>query len=92
MILQVTFSDGSNPWICFTDDRRELAEHWRDWIKHHPREAQPVAYCGSYMCERAEDNAGYEVYGRGQFFDTVKRYKHLGRALAALERLGGETN
>ncbi|MGN0628454.1 MAG: hypothetical protein ACI4IW_02370 [Oscillospiraceae bacterium] len=91
MILHITFSDGSNPWICSSDDRHEIAEHWREWEKNHPWEARPVAYCGSIVCERADDNAGYWIYTRGQFWDTVKRYKHLGHALAALERLGGET-
>ena len=91
MILHVTFSDGSNPWVCFSDDRWEIADHWRDWMKHHPEEARPAAYCGNYICNRSEDNAGFCVYTRGQYWDTVKRYKHLGHALAALERLAGET-
>lgn len=90
MILHVTFSDGSNPWVAFSDDRRELAEHWRDWMKYHPEEAQPKAYNGNYICECAEDHAGFWVYKTGESGDTVKRYKHLGRALAALDRLGGE--
>lgn len=91
MILHITFSDGSNPWVCFSDDRREIADHWREWMKYHPEEAQPKTYSGAYICERAEDNAGFWVYKRGEYWDTVKRYKHLGHALAALERLGGET-
>ena len=91
MILHVTFSDGSNPWVCFSDDRWEIADHWRDWMKYHPEEARPVVYCGNYICNRSEDNAGFYVYTRGQYRDTVKRYKHLGHALAALERLAGET-
>ena len=86
MILHVTFSDGSNPWVAFSDDRQELAEHWRDWMKYHPTEAQPKAYHGNYICETAPDRAGYLVYKQGEFFDTAKRYKRLGNALAYLER------
>lgn len=92
MILHIIFLDGSNPWVCFSDDRREIAEHWRDWMKHHPEEARPTAYYGNYLCKPADDNAGYWVFRRGEYWDTVKRYKHLGHALAALERLGGETD
>lgn len=91
MILHITFSDGSNPWVAFSDDRREIADHWRDWMKYHPTEAQPKAYNGAYICERTADLAGYTVYRQGQYLDTAKRYKHLGNALGALERLGGET-
>lgn len=90
MILHVDFSDGSNPWVCFSDDRREITEHWRDWIKYHPNEAKPKAYNGNYICERSTDNAGYLVYRQGEYNDTAKKYKHLGYALAALERFGGE--
>ena len=90
MILHVDFSDGSNPWVCFSDDRREIADHWREWMKYHPEEAQPKAYNGAYVCERADDMAGYWIYKSGEYWDTVKRYKHLGHALAALERLGGD--
>ena len=91
MILHISFSDGSNPWVCFSDERREIADHWREWMKYHPEEARPLAYCGAYLCERADDMGGYTVYKRGEYWDTVKRYKHLGHALAALQRLGGET-
>ena len=90
MILHVNFTDGSNPWVCFSDDRREIAEHWRDWIKYHMEEAQPKAYAGNYICERSNDNAGFILYKRGEYRDTIKHYKHLGHALAALDRLGGE--
>ncbi len=89
MILHVTFSDGSNPWVCFSPDRREIADHWREWVKYHPHEAQPKAFCSKYICERSADLAGFCVYKQGEFRDTNKRYKHLGHALAALERLGG---
>ena len=90
MILHVNFSDGSNPWVCFSDDRHELANHWRDWMKYHSTEAQPKAYNGNYICEPGEDRAGYMVYKQGEYNDTAKKYKHLGHALASLERLGGE--
>lgn len=92
MILHVDFSDGSNPWVCFSDNRRELANHWRDWMKYHPDEAQPKAYCDSYVCQRSADNAGYIVFKLGEYNDSAKKYKHLGHALAALERFGGENS
>lgn len=89
MILHVNFTDGSNPWVCFSDDRREIAEHWRDWMKYHPEEAQPVAYCGGAKCLFDTAGGQYTVIHLGTF---PKHYKHLGHALAALERLGGESN
>ena len=89
MILHVNFSDGSNPWVCFSDDRREIAEHWRDWIKYHPEEARPVAYCGGGKCLFDPARGEYVVIHIGT---DPKQYKHLGHALAALERLGGETD
>lgn len=90
MILHVTFSDGSNPWVCMDQERDIIAKHWRRWMKYHNSTAQPKAYHGGYICEIAGDRAGYWVYKQGEFWDTVKRYRHLGHALAALERLGGE--
>ena len=87
MILHVTFSDGSNPWVCFSDDRREIAEHWRDWMKYHPNEARPVAYCGGGKCLLDPISGEYVVICPPI---NPKQYKHLGHALAALERLGGE--
>ena len=99
MILHVNFSDGSNPWVCFSDDRREIAEHWRDWMKYHPEEAQPVAYVGEYAVYPYRRGGGYHLMIRNyndfdgdMHYNYVKHYKHLGHALAALERLGGEKN
>ena len=89
MILHIEFTDGSNPWVCFSDDRKEIAEHWREWMKHHASSAHPKAFNGDYICERAEDRAGYWIYKRGEFWDTSKHYKHLGHALATIDRLGG---
>lgn len=89
MILHVNFSDGSNPWVCFSDDRREIAEHWRDWMKYHPEEARPVAYCGGGKCLLDPIQDKYVVTHKGT---DPKHYKHLGHALAALERLGGENS
>ena len=90
MILHVNFSDGSNPWVCFSNDRRELAQHWRDWVKYHPEEARPVAYCGGGKCLRDSVRGEYVVICPD--ISDPKHYKHLGHALAALERLGGATN
>ena len=88
MILHVNFSDGSNPWVCFSDDRREISEHWRDWMKYHPEEARPVAYCGGAKCFPDRIRGQYVVVCPD--ISAPKHYKHLGHALAALERLGGE--
>lgn len=92
MILHVTFSDGSNPWVCFSEDRHEIAKHWRRWTKNHPTTAKPEVFhrgravrpmwCGSkiigYFLEHTENR------------EKHRTYKHLGHALNALERLGGE--
>lgn len=89
MILHIDFTDGSNPWVCFSDDRKEIADHWKEWIKYHGDTARPKAYCGDYICEIADDWSGYWVYKQGEFWDSVKRYKYLGYALASLEKKGG---
>lgn len=87
MILHVNFSDGSNPWVCFSDDRKEIADHWRDWMKYHPKEARPVAYCGGGKCLFDPMRGGYVVICPPM---DPKCYKHLGHALNALARRGGE--
>jgi len=89
MILHVDFSDGSNPWVCFSDNRREIAEHWREWMKYHGDTARPTAYNGNYICEASSDRAGFLVYKQGEFWDTAKHYKRLGFALSYLETKGG---
>ena len=89
MILHVNFSDGSNPWVCFSDDIPEIADHWRDWVKYHPSTAEPKAYSGDFICEMASDRSGYLIYKQGEYFDTEKRYKYLGNALKALAQRGG---
>lgn len=91
MILHVNFSDGSNPWVCFSDNIPELADHWRDWVKYHPTTATIKAYSGDYICKPVNDGSGYLVYKHNDYFDTVKQYKYLGNALKSLSRLGGET-
>ena len=90
MILHVNFSDGSNPWVCFSDDIPELADHWRDWVKYHPTTANIKAYNGDYICKPANDRSGYLVYKHNDFFDTVKQYKYLGNALKSLSQKGGK--
>lgn len=86
MILHISFSDGSNPWVCFSDDRHEIADHWKEWMHYHGDTAEPKAYNGDYICEFTEDRAGYLVYKRGE---AAKHYKRLGFALAYLEKKGG---
>lgn len=85
MILHVTFSDGSNPWV-FYGTRQEVAKHWRRWVKNHPDTAQPVAICGEYSCHPTITKSGFLIRENG--FSYGYR-KHLGHALAALERWGG---
>ena len=91
MVLHVTFSDGSNPWLSLPTDRHTIAKQWRKWMKYHPDTAQPDAICGAYHCR--PENGGFVIYRRyysEKFPEYGKHYKHLGHALAALERLGGE--
>lgn len=91
MILHVNFSDGSNPWVCFSDDRSEICEHWKEWMKYHPTTAEPKAYCGNFICERSNDRSGFVVYKMGEYHATAKFYKYLGNALKAAEQRGGDT-
>ncbi len=91
MILHVTFSDGSNPWLSYPLGRHTIAKYWKMWLKYHPSTAQPTARHNGHICILSEDRAGYWVFKQGEFFNTKKHYKRLGHALAALERLGGGT-
>lgn len=91
MILHVTFSDGSNPWVSFNADPQTIAKHWRRWVKNHPDTAEPVAIGkNGWMCY-FEANTGFYCVERTTIATIkIKKYKHLGHALRALERLGGE--
>lgn len=97
MILHVTFSDGSNPWISLPADRHTIAKLWRQWIKNHPETARPCIISGNYCVMQSVHIAGskgeiidpaslYSVYRNNR---KISQYKHLGHALQALERLGG---
>lgn len=88
MILHVTFSNGSNPWVSFPGDRHEIKKHWRRWMKYHPLTATPRAYSNSHICELASDFSGYWVWKRGDYLGSRRKYKHLGHALATLEKKG----
>ena len=92
MVLHVTFSDGSNPWLSLPTDRHTIAKQWRKWMKYHPNTASPTAYCNGWIC-KPFGKGEYLVCKNGKYsecMNTWKYYKTLGHALAALERLGGE--
>ncbi len=90
MILHVTFSDGSNPWVLLNQDRHTIAKQWRRWMKYYPDTAQPVAICGLFQCQKSKWNAGYYLTSQNGQPIPRQYYGTLGHALAALERLGGE--
>ena len=90
MILHVTFTDGSNPWVSLPTDRETVKKLWRQWEKNHPATARPCAMCNGWQC-RPLAGGGYSV---ARYFDgahTCRDYERLGNALRALERLGGDT-
>ena len=90
MILHVTFSDGSNPWVSYPANAKQAAQQWRRWIKNNPDTAAPTVFNGDYMLQQAEDGSpSYWVWERHNFFKTQRKYKTLGHALRALDRLGG---
>lgn len=89
MILHVTFSDKSNPWVSFSPDRKEIAKQWRQWMKNHPETARPCASSGGYYCIPSLFG-GYMVQNKNNLSESTRYYKKLGNALAALEKLGGE--
>lgn len=91
MVLHVTFSDGSNPWVSLPGDRHTIAKLWRRWIKYHPDTAQPVAHSGDWECYPNTNPGGCGYFVQSRMWPHMgDHYKTLGRALAALERLGGE--
>lgn len=92
MILHVTFSDGSNPWASFSADQKTIAKQWRRWMKYHRETAQPVAIAGGFQLQASTWSGGYFITSDTGGAIPRQYYKTLGRALAALERLGGERN
>lgn len=98
MILYVTFTDGSNPWVSLPTDRHTVAKLWRRWMKNHPDTARPIA-CdsgkgGAGTVRKARFGPWYVLtfptdpkkYPDGPITFT-KYYQRLGNALAALERM-----
>lgn len=92
MILHVTFSDGSNPWVCVNRDRHEIAKHWRRWMKHHPDTARLEAIGKNHRVvyiSHDGDKKYYLIPRESYHGQPIKAYKQLGHALAALDRIGG---
>jgi hypothetical protein len=87
MVLHVTFSDGSNPWISLPGDRKIIAKLWRRWMKYHPDTAEPVVIAGPYRCQKSRWHAGYYLTARNGQHIPRQYYQTLGHALRALERL-----
>lgn len=86
MILHVTFTNGSNPWVSLPTDRHTVAKLWRRWMKNHPDTAQPKAHVwGVGFCEPLANNRGYLVHIHGPA-NYSKHYLTLGKALAELEK------
>lgn len=94
MILHVTFSDGSNPWVSFSGNRHTIAKLWKRWIKNHPDTAQPevVQHCKGFVqrCYTIPGQPGYYVRIPTSKGSVIRHYKHLGHALAAIEKTGGK--
>lgn len=87
MILHITFTDGSNPWVSLPADRHTLQKRWREW-EGDPA-ARPCFICGAYKCLPVA-GGGWAV---GRYFDgahTTHHYERLGNALKALERLASK--
>ncbi len=93
MILTITFSDGSNPWVSLPTDRHTITKLWRRWMKYHPDTAQPVVIQHRrgwvQRCYTIPGQPGYYVRIPKDNGTFLGHYKTLGHALAALERLGG---
>ena len=85
MILHVTFTDGSNPWVSRPIDRHTVAKFWRRWMKYHPETARPMAMAGEWKVKPVSGGG----YALGRYFDgahATRYYERLGNALAALEK------
>lgn len=91
MILHVTFSDGSNPWVSLPAERQTIAKQWRRWTKHHPNNANCAAWANGWVCYYDKYTGMYRIIKirRMTLEKDIPKYKHLGHALAALERIGG---
>ena len=91
MILTVYFADQSSPWVSLPGDRYTIAKHWRKWAAvFRPDTVEIMARCGAWYAVSNGNGTGYWVCHDNISWSRWRRYRHLGHALAALERLGGD--
>lgn len=82
MILHITFTDGSNPWVTFGDSKKCL-KAWRRWEK--VPEARPEFWENGLKC-RPVFGGGWAV---GESFigpQKCRHYARLGNALNYIEK------
>lgn len=84
MILHVTFTDGSNPWVSLPTDRHTVAKFWRQWMKNHPDTARPIAKSETLRVSALPDGS-YSVHTMYQNPMVGRKYKRLGNALRVME-------
>ena len=83
MILHITFTDGSNPWVSLPTDWKTAMKFWRKWSKVST--ARPEFKSGKLKC--CCDCVGNWYVA--QWFDgahDTKKFRYLANALKYMER------
>lgn len=84
MILHITFTDGSNPWVSFSTDYKTLAKMWRNWAKNP--NARPIFMGDGLECRM---NCIHR-WCVSKYFDGAhrcKEFKYLANALKYIWRV-----
>lgn len=83
MILHITFTDGSNPWVSLPNNREVVMKFWHKWSE--VPEARPEFMAGKLKCRRDCIGNWYV----SPWFDGAhkcKEFKYLANALKYMER------
>ncbi len=84
MYMQITFADGTNPYIMYGDKATVITQY--QWHKQHYGNRINVLFGGNGLqCRKAGGVSGWAV---GKYFDGAHRtsyYQRLGDALRKLQ-------
>ena len=83
MVLHITFTDSSNPWVSLPNNREMVMKFWHKWSK--VPEARPEFRLGKLKC-RCDCLGNWYV---AQWFDGMhksKTFRYLANALKYMEK------
>ena len=83
MILHITFTDGSNPWVSLPNSREMIMKLWQKWSKVPT--AKPMFKVGNLKCMKdCIGNWYVSPYFDGMY--SCKEFKYLASALKYMEK------